>query len=238
MQSSAKEAIEVEQTICSVSTRLEIGFPEKASEWIESKACFSPDGESLTILGHPVMEAWEEPYMRELARIATCRKGRVLEVGFGLGISAGFVQELSPDEHVIIEANRDVYERAKLFADRSSGNVTVLHGLWQDVVGTLESESFDGILFDTYPLTSEEIHCNHFSFFAEAHRLLKKGGVLTYYSDEVEDFSETHKRALKKAGFNAFSCQVCNVSPPESCKYWRWSTIVAPIVFKDLSERY
>ncbi len=64
----------------------EVGFYEPDS-WKAAPA--TVDEHSLKILGHPVMEDWERPYMQELARIATLNGGRVLEIGFGMGISAG-----------------------------------------------------------------------------------------------------------------------------------------------------
>ena len=56
--------------------------------WSRAAAGFEGDDSALSILGHPVMERWEEPFMEKLASIACANGGRVLEVGFGLGISA------------------------------------------------------------------------------------------------------------------------------------------------------
>lgn len=50
------------------------------------------DDFKLEIAGHPVRQKWEEPYMKRLAEIATMNGGRVLEVGFGMGISASYIQ--------------------------------------------------------------------------------------------------------------------------------------------------
>ena len=73
---------------------------------------------------------------------------------------------------------------------------------------------------------------NHFSFFKHAHRILKSGGVLTYYSDEIDNFSDEHLGELKKAGFKKNSGLTCSVSPPSDCQYWRSDTILAPIIRK------
>jgi hypothetical protein len=90
-------------------------------------------------------------------------------------------------------------------------------------------------LFDTYPLGNDEIHGNHIPFFPAAYRKLVSGGILTYYSDEPDQFSQAHIKALLGAGFKAenISGTVVSVEPPENCEYWQYPTILAPKVVKD-----
>ncbi len=212
------------------NARLAIGFAESPSEWIDATAEFSEG--RLSIHGHPVMEDWETPYMKRLAGIVATRGETVLEVGFGMGISAQHVQQGSVGRHIVIEANRDVFRCLEEFAQRAPGLVVPVFGFWQDVLPTIENESVDGILFDTYPLKDEEVHCNHFPFFEHAHRILKKGGVLTYYSDEISGFSTAHRMSLLDAGFTDIKHEICRVRPPDTCVYWHSQTIIAPIITK------
>lgn len=186
------------------------------------------------MLGHPVMSGWEEPYMRKLAEIATVKvgSGRVLELGYGLGISAGFIQLNPPAEHAIIEMNRHVADEARRFAGRCESKVTILEGLWQEVVPSLPSESFQGILFDTYPMSDHEVDVIFYTFLEHAYRLLAPGGVLTYYSDEATWFSPEHLDGLRAVGFTKVDGVLCTIAPPDGCEYWRQPSILAPIVEK------
>lgn len=209
------------------ASRVQIGFPSPDA-WRDAPAYY--DGHTLTIEGHPVMEDWETDYMRELAEIATHSGGTVLEIGFGMGISAGYIQAHDIREHLIIEANRQVHNHATAFARSARVRTRALLGMWESITPLLPDGSVTGILFDTYPLSEEEIHRNHFAFFPEAHRLLIPGGTLTYYSDETEDFSATHLDALLRAGFRNIDKRICAVTPPTNCLYWSSPTIVAPII--------
>ena len=211
--------------------RVKIGFRAK-QVWKTAPAVFTKH--FLKILGHPVMEDWEIPYMKRLAHIATMNGGTVLEVGFGMGISARFIQQADIKRHIIIDMNHQVADRARDFSLKAKHKVVVLEGLWEEVIDQIPDNSLDGILFDTYPLTKAEIHRNHFAFFRAAFRKLKKDGVLTYYSDEIKSFHPAHIKKLLHAGFKEanISSQVVKVIPPKDCEYWKSSTILAPIVKK------
>lgn len=126
------------------------------------------------------MEQWEQPYMAKLAEVACRNGGRVLEVGFGLGLSATAIQSHDIEEHIIIEANEGVIARGQEWAKEQPHKVTFIKGLWQDVVASLPDDSLDGVLYDTYPLNKEEQHDHQFKFIKEVFAKVKKTGVLTY----------------------------------------------------------
>lgn len=208
---------------------------EKLREkWLNSPAKFNKK-DSLLIGEFQVIQRWEEPYMAKLASIVTRNGGKVLEVGFGMGISSDYIQKSNKVlSHIILECHPNVTQFAcrKLKKQIASGKVTVINGFWQDVVPNLKDNNFDGILFDSIEIDKEPHFFNSFPFFKEAYRHLKKGGVFTYFSDESKEISKKHLEELKKAGFSKITYEICKVNPPKDCRYWKDSTIVVPILIK------
>jgi len=206
------------------------------------------DEQRLDIDGHPVMQRWETPYMESLAKVATSKGGRVLEVGFGMAISAGAIQgNANVEEHLIMEANSDVFKRLQDFAKTSARPVTPLGpDLWQNTLDSVPDGSLDGVLYDTYPLNKEEQHTHQFEFLKRIRNKLKKGGVLTYcnltslgvlkgqYASWADLFRETQLPHLLAAGWKEeeISFETAPTAPTEDCEYYSHSTGLVPILTK------
>lgn len=115
------------------------------------------DEDLIVYEGNVVMTRAEAPYLERLfRRCAQLRPQRVLEVGFGLGISAGLIQRhLQPVEHVLVEIETRLYERASQFASRLSG-VRAVGGDW---LAADCGSSFDFVFWDPFdyvpPLCAE-----------------------------------------------------------------------------------
>lgn len=215
-------------------------------EWTGIKEDF--DEQRLDIDGHPVMQRWETPYMESLAKVATSKGGRVLEVGFGMAISAGAIQSNdNVDEHLIMEANSDVYKRLQSFAETSRRPVTPIGpDLWQNTLDSVPDGSLDGVLYDTYPLNKEEQHTHQFEFLKPIRNKLKKGGVLTYcnltsigilkgqYADWADLFRETQLPHLLAAGWKEeeISFGTAPTNPTDDYEYYSHLTGLVPVLTK------
>lgn len=183
------------------------------------------DGE-LSIEGQQVMQDWERPLMQAMARIAAEAHGDVLEVGFGMGISATYLQELGVRSHTILECNDDVIEAFQAWRSRyPDRDIRVVPGRWQDVRDRLGA--YDAILFDTYPLSEDEfvdtvVNSITFAehFLPTAAELLRPGGILTYYTNEIDSFSRRHQRLVFKYFQSLTLSVVRRLAPPPDCNYW------------------
>lgn len=104
---------------------------------------------SIPSIDHCVMHTCETSIMKKLAEISTKNGGDVLEVGFGMHISADFIID-NPNvtSYTVIEIHPVQYERALEWAKTKTIPVTVILGDWMDVLPILDKK-FDGVLFDT-----------------------------------------------------------------------------------------
>lgn len=104
--------------------------------------------------GQVVMSRSEEPYFLQLfERLAKdVRPVRILEIGFGLGISADLIQRyLRPAEHHIVEIDTGIYADLVRFAGTRPG-VMPCPGDWRSAS---LAAPFDLVFYDPFDYSSE-----------------------------------------------------------------------------------
>ena len=94
-----------------------------------------------------VMMDWEDNIMSASAAYICERGGDILEIGFGMAISATYIQSHIINSHTIIENHPDIIPRAQEWA-ADKPNVTIVEGSWFDVKDSLNT--YDGLFMDTW----------------------------------------------------------------------------------------
>lgn len=234
---------------------------DHAGGWVAGGTNTVLSGDTLRIDDQPVMEVWEKPYMEELGRIASAKGGDLLEIGFGLGLSARSVQSHpSITSHTIVEANADVFESLKKFAEeeKAAGRPTVhpKHGFWIDIVAQLKKEGkmFDAILYDPYPQNESEQHLHHMLFMNLAMPLLKSGGRFVYCNltsiGKLKESHDTWEDLWTKSQVPYLTTKLCGFNPDKmsytlftfsdevkrnrgQCEYYMHDQALCPLCIKD-----
>jgi spermidine synthase len=127
-----------------------------------------------------VMMLWETDLMKQHAVRVTQTHGHILEIGFGMGISAQFIQDLGCKSHTIVESHPQILK--KLFewaADKP--NVNVIQGNWFELQNIICQNKYDGIFYDA--------DCNNSSAFRRliVDKVLNHDGVFTYFAPNGTD---------------------------------------------------
>jgi protein arginine N-methyltransferase 2 len=142
-------------------------------EYIKSNLKFTDDGR-LMDGDLCVMMDWETPIMKHSAEIICKNGGKILNIGFGLGIIDSFIQKYNIEEHYIIECHPDVLLKMKDDGWYDLDNVKILEGFWQDFIDDLGE--FDGVYFDTWK------ESDFYVFLEKSKHIVKKGGIMTFFN--------------------------------------------------------
>jgi len=170
------------------------------SNWyVSSSLTFESDKITTTELGYEVMMDWEDSLMSASAAYVTQNGGDILEIGFGMGISAGYIQSHSIDSHIIVENHPDIIPKAVEWASNKS-NVTIVSQSWYDVKDSIGT--FDGIFYDTFG------DDNMIYFSSSLTELVKNGTKVTWWNNEP---SETNYYNIPNVTYQSIS-----VNPPQN----------------------
>ena len=181
------------------------------SNWYTSQSLtFESDKITITETGEEVMMDWEDSLMSASAAYVTQNGGDILEIGFGMGISAGYIQSHSIDSHTIVENHPDIIPKAVEWASGKS-NVTIVSQSWYAVKDSLGV--FDGIFYDTYG------DDDMFHFSSSLSGLVKSGTKVTWWNNET---SKTNFYNIPNVTYQSIS-----VNPPENT-YFNSTTYYLP----------
>ena len=157
-----------------------------------------------------VMMNWEDPLMSASAAYVCQNGGNILEIGFGMGISAGYIQSHSITSHTIIENHPDIITRAEAWASGKS-NVTIITGSWYEVKDNLPT--YDGLFYDTFGDDDMQY------FSSSLSSLVKSGGVTTWWNILPE---ENNYYNIPNVTYNQYS-----INPPSN-SYFNNTTYYLP----------
>ncbi|KAL5003333.1 protein arginine N-methyltransferase 2 [Aspergillus recurvatus] len=155
----------VDSTAAAPTQTAEAEHSVTSSRYLNSDLTFQQD-RLLDQDQNGVMMAWESDIMAKSAKQLLPTPGlRVLNVGHGMGIVDGFIQEQSPSAHHIIEAHPSVVAEMKRKGWHEKPGVVIHEGKWQDILPGLVAEGvmFDAIYYDTFA----ESYADFRDFFTE-----------------------------------------------------------------------
>tara|TARA_R110002020_G_scaffold188212_1_gene386914 strand:+ start:587 stop:1144 length:558 start_codon:yes stop_codon:yes gene_type:complete len=155
-----------------------------------------------------VMMDWEDSIMSASAAYACEGGGDILEIGFGMGISADYIQQHTINSHTIIENHPQVITKAQAWA-ADKPNVTILEGSWYDIKDTLST--YNGLFYDTW---GDE---NNTDIWTLMPSFMKPGGRATWWG--------SHKELSR--GLDGVTFDVYDVNPPTN-QYFNHSQYYLP----------
>jgi protein arginine N-methyltransferase 2 len=171
-----------------------------------------------------IMMSWEDSMMKKHAEIICRNGGDILEIGFGMGISAAHIQNQDIKSHTIIEIHPEVARRARKWA-KDKPAVIIIEGDWYDVIDDLKT--YDGIFYDA------ELDPNMRKFCKCAtEKLLKKDGIFSFFNTITEEmftnrYINFRNNILKRYFIknNNVKYETMDINPPDVSEIYIPSTV-------------
>lgn len=151
--------------------------------YYQQRLTYTDDGRLLDQDGRAIMMDWEKPIMDKSAEIICRNGGRVLNVGFGMGLIDTAIENYPITEHWIIEPHLDVFTKMMDDGWHLKPHVKILHGDWQWFMKYLPK--FDGIYIDTWDEDIDDFHRN-------VPNMLTQGGIYSYFNNPRGDEKGLH----------------------------------------------
>jgi protein arginine N-methyltransferase 2 len=188
-----------------------MGYIERELVFQESKIYFadasSPTGEKA------VMMDWESPIMYASAQYVAENGGNILEIGYGMGISANYIQSFGPKSHIIVEIHPEIASQAKKWASKVDG-VTILQGDWFKLKKEIQANApYDGIFYDAYGDDNVKTIVD----FCKT--IINKGGRFTLWNPLPQPFTNQKKVAEEQLTYDIIDLSEINVPDNDYFKH-------------------
>lgn len=147
-------------------------------DYLATEAVYT--GDSLRIGDEYVMHEWERPLIRRMVEdLKLTPDDRLLEIGFGMGISASILQEFGPASHTIVEPHPQVLVQAERWKG-SRTNIQLHLGYWQQL--DPGAQRYSAIFFDPFADDMAAVDDENLRFLKfAAQSLLGDGGRLALF---------------------------------------------------------
>ena len=147
-------------------------------EYLTTEAVYTRD--SLRIGDEYVMHEWERPLIRKMVEdLKLTPDDRLLEIGFGMGISASILQEFGPASHTIVEPHPQVLVQAERWKGPRT-NIQLHQGYWQQL--DTGAQRYSTIFFDPFADDMAAVDDENLRFLKfAAQSLLADGGRLAMF---------------------------------------------------------
>lgn len=154
----------------------------------------------------PIMGQHEELIMKESAEVVCQNGGKILNVGFGMGIIDTFIRNNNPTEHHIVDVHPGVINKAK---EMGFDKAAILYESdWRDLIKQWNDQNiqFDGIYFDTIILDWERSEWDDFAKVVDT--ILAPNGIFCFFNNSATKYSQELWKILKELKYRMYSKQV------------------------------